>query len=288
MSGMERDAPVKVDSATPPQTAPALASRLRSLTPARVALGRTGVSLETRELLDFARCHAMARDAVHARLASAPLASALGKICGREVLQLHSAAADRATYLQRPDLGRKLDERSLGELDEFRSGKTQFSNAESESAPGGAWDLAIVIADGLSALAVERHALLLVSELLPRLKGWRLAPICIVEQGRVAIGDEIGAALGAEIAVVLLGERPGLSSPDSLGAYITWQPRPGRSDAERNCISNIRPEGLSCSSAARLLAVILNEARRLRLTGVALKIEAAQLGPAGGILPAET
>jgi ethanolamine ammonia-lyase small subunit len=274
MSGMERDAPVaKADSDALPQANSALAVRLRALTPARVALGRTGVSLETRELLDFARCHALARDAVHAGLAAAPLASALEVISGAEVLRLHSAAADRATYLQRPDLGRKLNDASRALLADRNPEKR---------------DLAFVIADGLSALAVERHVAPLLQELLPQLADWKLAPLCIVEQGRVAIGDEIGAALQAEIAVVLLGERPGLSSPDSLGAYITWQPRPGRTDAERNCISNIRPEGLGYSRAARLLAVILNEARRLRLTGVALKIEAALPEPAEGSLPAET
>jgi ethanolamine ammonia-lyase small subunit len=259
-----------------PEPAPALAVRLRSLTPARVGLGRTGVSLQTRDLLDFSRCHAIARDAVHAQLAAAPLAAALEEISGSEVVRLHSAAADRTIYLQRPDLGRKLDEQSRRRLDEIRLAGAARQGA-SMNAPG----LAIVVADGLSALAVERHAALFMRELMPHLRGWKLAPVCLVEQGRVAIGDEIGAALRAEIVVVLLGERPGLSSPDSLGAYITWQPRPGRTDAERNCISNIRPEGLGYLSAARLLAVILNEARRLRLTGVALKANAGQLGPGG-------
>jgi ethanolamine ammonia-lyase small subunit len=240
------------------------AVQLRALTPARVGLGRTGVSLETSDLLDFERCHAQARDAVHARLESAALAAALGKLTGGAILRLHSAAADRVTYLQRPDLGRTLDEPSRMLL-------------EKNSQAGGS-DLALIIADGLSALAVERHALPLLAELLPqiqewRLQGWSLAPISIVEHGRVAIGDEIGAALDAEIAVVLIGERPGLSSPDSLGAYVTWQPKPGRSDAERNCISNIRPEGLSYAQAAAQLGFILAAARRLRLTGVALKIQ---------------
>jgi ethanolamine ammonia-lyase small subunit len=289
MSAMEPDSPdtprtagtpaaigAKPGDAPLPQQAPALAARLRPLTPARVALGRTGVSLRTRDLLDFSRCHAMARDAVHAQLAAAPLAAALEEISGSEVLRLHSAAADRTIYLQRPDLGRKLDEPSRRRLDEIRLAGAARQGT-SMDAPG----LAIVVADGLSALAVERHAALLMKELMPHLRGWKLAPVCFVEQGRVAIGDEIGAALHAEIAVVLLGERPGLSSPDSLGAYITWKPRPGRTDAERNCISNIRPEGLSYASAARLLAVILNEARRLRLTGIALKADAGQLGPGG-------
>jgi ethanolamine ammonia-lyase small subunit len=232
---------------------------LRALTPARVGLGRTGVSLETSDLLDFQRCHAQARDAVHAHLESAALAAELGKLTGGAILRLHSAAADRVTYLQRPDLGRTLDESSRKLL----AGGAQ-----------GNWDVALVVADGLSALAVERHAIPLLAESLPRISDCRLAPICIVEQGRVAIGDEIGAALGAQIAVVLIGERPGLSSPDSLGAYITWNPKPGRTDAERNCISNIRSEGLSYAQAAAQLGFILAEARRLRLTGVALKEQA--------------
>jgi ethanolamine ammonia-lyase small subunit len=236
-----------------------LAERLRALTPARVGLGGTGVSLETRELLDFQRAHAQARDAVHARLECGALAATLGEICGGEVLRLHSAAADRATYLQRPDLGRKLDEASRSLL--------------ARAAQPGGWELALIVADGLSALAVERHAAPLLTELLPRLKGLRLAPVCVVEQGRVAIGDEVGLALGAEISVVLIGERPGLSSPNSLGAYITWAPRPGCTDAERNCISNIRAEGLSYAQAAAQLVDTVTGARRLRLTGVELKIE---------------
>jgi ethanolamine ammonia-lyase small subunit len=237
--------------------------RLRELTPARVGLGRTGVSLETRDLLDFSRCHAMARDAVHAHLESAALAATLNEITCSEVIRLHSAAADRATYLQRPDLGRRLDEPSR---------KALAQNMRTDGC-----DLLIVVADGLSALAVERHAAPLVKELIARLQNWRLALLCVVEQGRVAIGDEIGEGLGAQIVVMLIGERPGLTSPDSLGAYITWQPRLGRTDAERNCISNIRPEGLSYAQAAAQLAFILDEARRLRLTGVALKTGAGEL-----------
>jgi len=135
-----------------------------------------------------------------------------------------------------------------------------------------------VVADGLSALAVERNAAAVVRELLPRLEGWRLAPVCLVEQGRVAIGDAIGAALGAKLTVVLIGERPGLSSPDSLGAYVTWEPRAGRTDAERNCISNIRAEGLSAVAAATQIGFLLAEARQRRLTGVALKMDANLLG----------
>jgi ethanolamine ammonia-lyase small subunit len=237
---------------TTPELRGDLAARLRALTPARVGLGRTGVSLETRDRLDFERCHALARDAVHARFESAALAAELSKLTGGETLPLHSAASDRTTYLQRPDLGRILDEPSRKAL--------------GRAARAGGCELALVVADGLSALAVARHAAPLLAELLPQLNSWKLAPSCLVEQGRVAIGDEIGAALGAEIAVVLIGERPGLN------------PRPGRTDAERNCISNIRPEGLPYAQAAAELAYILNEARRLRLTGVALKAEARRLG----------
>jgi len=236
----------------------ALAARLRALTPARVGLGRTGVSLGTRDLLDFQLAHAQARDAVHARLDSAALAAEIGSGIRSEALRLHSSASNRAEYLQRPDLGRRLNEASLALLSEQ---------------PADEVDLAVVIADGLSALAVERHAAPLLQELLPLLETWNLAPVTIVEQGRVAIADQIGAALNAQISVILIGERPGLSSPDSLGAYITWDPRPGRTDAERNCISNIRAEGLGYAQAAAQLGYYLTEARRRRLTGVALKEE---------------
>jgi ethanolamine ammonia-lyase small subunit len=242
----------------------ALAASLRALTPARVALGRTGVSLQTRDLLDFQRAHAQARDAVHARLESAALAAEIESSIRPAVLRLHSAATSRAEYLQRPDLGRKLNETS----------RAQLANRLSLSNPPAPVDLALIIADGLSSLAVERHVSPLLNELLPALASWKLAPICIVEQGRVAIGDEIGSALAAQISLVLIGERPGLSSPDSLGAYITWDPRLGRTDAERNCISNIRVEGLSYPQAAAQLGFYLTEARRRQLTGVALKEEA--------------
>jgi ethanolamine ammonia-lyase small subunit len=235
------------------------AARLRALTPARVGLARTGVSLETRDLLDFQRAHAQARDAVHARLDPAALAAEIESGIRPQVLRLHSAAASRAEYLQRPDLGRRLNEASRALL---------------AAQPTDEVDLAVVIADGLSALAVERHVPALLREFLPRLSDWWLAPICIVEQGRVAIADEIASILRARISVILIGERPGLSSPDSLGAYVTYDPRPGRTDAERNCISNIRAEGLSYAQAAAQLAFYLTAARGRQLTGVALKEEA--------------
>ncbi|MGD0735061.1 MAG: ethanolamine ammonia-lyase subunit EutC [Terracidiphilus sp.] len=237
-----------------------VALSLRSLTPARVALGRTGVSLPTRALLSFQLSHAQARDAVHARLESASLAATLAQLSACPILCLHSAAPDRTTYLQRPDLGRILDEPSRALLTNQASANLNF-------------DLALIVADGLSALAVERHVPPLMHELLPLLAAWDLAPITVVEQGRVAIADEIATVLHAQISVILIGERPGLSSPDSLGAYITYDPRPGRTDAERNCISNIRTEGLSYTQAAAQLAFYLTEARRRQLSGVALKDE---------------
>jgi ethanolamine ammonia-lyase small subunit len=250
--------------ANPQKSNGALAARLRAMTPARVGLGCTGVSLETRELLDFQRAHAQARDAVHRRLDAAALAMELERATQLEVLCLRSACRDRSTYLQRPDLGRMLDQPSRERL---------ASRGHRAGRGDAGCELAVIVADGLSALAVERYAVPLLVELLALLSGWSLGPIVVVEQGRVAIGDEIGLALKAQISVVLIGERPGLSSPDSLGAYITWDPRPGRIDAERNCISNIRTEGLGYRQAAEQLRSYLTEARKRKLTGVALKLE---------------
>ena len=229
-------------------------SRLRAMTPARVGLGRSGVSLMTRDVLDFQLSHAQARDAVHARLDAGALAERIAGITSGAVLQLHSAAGNRTEYLQRPDLGRRLDESSRGAL---------VPHA------GSAAEIALVVADGLSALAVARHAVPLLERLLTRLCDRRLAPVCLVEQGRVAIGDEIGEILKARLSVVLIGERPGLSSPDSLGAYITFNPRVGRTDAERVCISNIRAEGLGYEEAAAQLERAITEALQRQLTGVA-------------------
>lgn len=231
-----------------------VAKRLRAMTPARVGLGRSGVSQLTRDVLSFQMSHAQARDAVHSRLDAAALVETVGAVMPGAVLRLHSAAVDRAEYLQRPDLGRTLDENSRALLTQHADGEV---------------DIALVVADGLSALAVERHAVALLELLLPRLTDWRLAPLCVVEQGRVAIGDEIGAMLKARLSMVLIGERPGLSSPDSLSAYITYAPRVGRTDAERVCLSNIRAEGLSYDEAAEQLERMVSEALRRRLTGVA-------------------
>ncbi len=226
---------------------------LRDFTSARVDLGRTGHSLPTRELLEFQLAHAKARDAVHLALDVNSLIVEL-KQKGLSCLTLASQARDRATYLHRPDLGRVLTADSRQRLASVKAG----------------YDAAFIIADGLSALAIHRHAVPLLETILPGLD-WRIAPIGIVEQGRVAIGDEIGDLLGAKLAVVLIGERPGLSSPDSLGIYLTWNPRPGRTDAERNCISNIRSEGLSYELAGHKLLFLMNESRRLKLSGVRLK-----------------
>jgi ethanolamine ammonia-lyase small subunit len=217
----------------------------RELTAARIALGRCGHSLPTRELLAFQVAHARARDAVHQGLDAQLLAA-------RQTIRLKSAARDRGIYLRRPDLGRQLDPESA----------TQLSRGE--------WDVVIAVVDGLSAIAVNRHAEPVLDALEPLLKALRIAPVCIVEHGRVAIGDEIGERIGAALTLVLIGERPGLSSPDSLGAYLTWAPRVGRVDAERNCISNIRGGGLEPALAAYRIAVLIRAARDRRLTGVEL------------------
>lgn len=238
---------------------------LRRFTAARIALGRAGGSLRTAPLLQFQLAHARARDAVQHDLDTAALCAALGAQ-GIEAVCLHSAAADRRTYIQRPDLGRILADASRASLARV-------------APPPEPFDAALIVADGLSALAVERHAQALVLLLRARLieAGWRLAPVYVVAQGRVAIGDEIGALLPARITVVLIGERPGLSSPDSLGAYLTWDPLPGRTNAQRNCVSNIRPEGLPCRVAAHKLFHLMSEARRRRLSGVDLKEDAPAL-----------
>jgi ethanolamine ammonia-lyase small subunit len=224
-----------------------LPARLAGLTQARIGLPRAGHALSTAATLAFDLAHAQARDAVHAVFDASALQAAF------DVIEVHSAAPDRATYLQRPDLGRLLPATEAARL-----------------APTGA-DTAIVVGDGLSATAVARHAVPLVEALQARIGGVQ-APIVAAQQARVALGDAIGAALGVDILVMLIGERPGLSAPDSLGAYITWQPRPGRQDSERNCVSNIRPpHGLDYETAADRIAWLVHQARARQLTGVALK-----------------
>ena len=236
---------------------------LRRLTPARIALGRTGTSLPTAAQLDFQFAHAQARDAVHLRFDPAPLAAALDAR-GRDHVALRSAAADRHSYLQRPDLGRRLSEDAASELRGLIAMQRR------------SYDLAVVVADGLSALAVHRHATPMLERIdaLAAAEGWTLAPVALVEQGRVAIGDEIGELLDARMSVVLIGERPGLSSPDSLGLYFTYAPCVGLNDACRNCISNVREAGLSYAQAAHKLAWLMREACRRQLSGVQLKDQA--------------
>jgi ethanolamine ammonia-lyase small subunit len=239
---------------------------LRAVTGARIALGRAGGSLPTAEVLAFAMAHAAARDAVWSALDLARLSADLAPL-GLPALRLASAAPDRATYLRRPDLGRRLGEASRALLP--------------AAAPPGGCDVALVVADGLSATAAQRHAPALLSALVPRLQaaGLSLGPLALVLQGRVAVEDELGAALGARAALILLGERPGLGAPDSLGGYLVFDPRQGRTDAERNCVSNVRPEGLPPAAAAGLLAWLLVESLRRGLSGVALKDERDRLPP---------
>src|SRR5262249_14851944 len=235
--------------------------KLRSLTAARIGLKRTGASLATGPLLDFQLAHARARDAVHepfdaARLA-ADFAGEFAADLAAPVLCVTSAAADRQHYLMRPDLGRQL-----------------APGAEAMLAPHvGRYDIVFVIADGLSARAVKTHAQPVLAHALKAMRdeGWRIAPLVVICQGRVAVGDAIAAALGAHCVAVLIGERPGLTAPDSMGAYLTWQPRPQTTDADRNCISNIRPEGVSYDLAAFKLAHLLHAMRTRRISVAPLK-----------------
>ena len=239
---------------------PAAWTDLRRFTPARVALGRAGNGLPTAAHLAFQGAHAAARDAVHAALDGAALRAEL-TAAGLACIVVHSEVPDRRTYLLRPDLGRRLRAADRAQLPHL---------------PGA---MVFVVCDGLSATAVQRHAAPLLARVVPLLPGV-VAPIVVAEQGRVALGDDIAEAIGAEAVAVLIGERPGLSAADSLGVYLTWQPRRGRTDAERNCISNIRPEGLPLDAGAAKLLWLIGAMRRARLTGVALKDEqsaAAQL-----------
>jgi ethanolamine ammonia-lyase small subunit len=241
---------------------------LRQFTDARIGLGRAGISLPTSEMLAFQLSHAQARDAVNFPLDINEMKAKLATVnaANARVLHLHSQAVDRVTYLQRPDLGRKLNEHSRQLLLDFVAEQQQSTQEK--------YDLAIVVADGLSSLAVQKNAAPFIAELLSQLsvnKPLTFAPITLVEQGRVAIGDDIGELLNAQIVMVLIGERPGLSSPDSLGLYLTWEPKTGLNDSLRNCISNIRPAGLPYIDAARRAAYLLNEAKTLKLTGVNLK-----------------
>ncbi|GGB85280.1 ethanolamine ammonia-lyase light chain [Marinobacterium zhoushanense] len=234
---------------------------LKRHTNARIGLGRVGISQPTDKQLAFQLSHALARDAVHIPLDLMRLAGELID-AGLEVIALHSRAGDRQTYLKRPDFGRRLDGDSAARLKTFAEGET-------------ASDACIVIADGLSSTAVQSHAGEMARRVDSALKaeGLSVGPVCIVEQGRVAIGDEIGELLGARLLVLLVGERPGLSSPDSLGIYYTYGPRVGLTDAARNCISNVRPAGLPLAESCERLMWLIRESQRRKLSGVTLKDE---------------
>ncbi|NWC67828.1 ethanolamine ammonia-lyase subunit EutC [Pseudomonas sp. P7758] len=258
---MKKEPPVHID--TPENNVDNPWLELRRLTPARIALGRTGTSMPTGAQLDFQFAHAQARDAVHLPFDHVGLSSQLAER-GRDSLLLHSAAVDRHSYLQRPDLGRRLSDESAQALRDYAAAN-----------PGGV-DLAVVVADGLSALAVHKHTLPFLTRMEEQThaEGWSLSPVILVEQGRVAVADEVGQLLGAKMVVILIGERPGLSSPDSLGLYFTYNPKVGLTDAYRNCISNVRLEGLSYGMAAHRLLYLMREACRRQLSGVNLKDEA--------------
>jgi ethanolamine ammonia-lyase small subunit len=237
-----------------------------AVTTARIGLGEAGAAIPTREHLRFQLDHALARDAVHTPLDEATVLRELQRrgfasLLLRSAVTADSTGEQRRTYLRRPDLGRTLHPDSQQLLREYAAAATVSP------------DIVFILADGLSALAVERHALPLLDATLGLLapEPSAVGPVCVVTQARVAVGDSVGSLLGARCTVVMIGERPGLSSPDSLGVYITWQPRPGCTDAERNCISNVRAEGLSYAAAAGRLVHILHEAFRLRTSGVALK-----------------
>lgn len=240
-------------------------SKLRQYTPARIALGRSGTSLPTKPHLEFQLAHARARNAVHHELDAATLEASL-QARGHEVLVLHSAAGNRPVYLQRPDKGRRLDDASRQRLIDM-------------PAPGVRYDVVFVIGDGLSSFAIEENAASFLDVMLPAIasRGWRMGPLVIVKEARVAVGDEVAELLRADMVVVLIGERPGLSSPDSMGLYMTLNPRVGLTDESRNCISNVRKEGLSYEGAAHKLFYLMSEAKRRGLSGVQLKDEAEAL-----------
>lgn len=237
-------------------TVPDIWNALRKLGGARIGLQRSGASLATGPLLDFKLAHARARDAVHDELDEKQLSADLAPI-GIDVIAVASAAEDRPRYLMRPDLGRRL-----------------APGDEARLTPhAGRHDVVFVIADGLSARAVQRHAQPVLSNVIAALRAeqWTIAPLVIVRHGRVAVGDVIASLMGSASVAVLIGERPGLTAPDSMGAYLTWQPHPGTTDADRNCISNIRPDGIGYADAAFKLAHLLRAMRARRISGVQLK-----------------
>lgn len=241
---------------------PALAdgwARLRALTPARIALGRAGVSLPSAEILRFALAQSRARDAIRHPLDVARLAEDLAPLAGTAIT-VRSRAADRAQFLVRPDLGRRVHGKDVARL-----------------VPCGPVDLVFVLSDGLSPIAVQRHAVPVLAALWPRIAGLGKAPPVIATEARVALADEVGEQLQARIAISLIGERPGLSSPDSLGIYVTYAPRVGATDEQRNCISNIREGALSHAAAAELLAAIVHAGLGARCTGIRLQAALAAL-----------
>ncbi|AEX23764.1 ethanolamine ammonia-lyase subunit EutC [Vibrio sp. EJY3] len=257
--------------------------KLREFTSARIALGRSGNSVPTDELLSFQLDHAQAMDAVHCTLNVDSLVAQLSDSYSilKQTLEppvvVTSKVTDRFMYLQRPDLGRQLDEASWNTLEAI--GKEHNTEL----------DLAIVIADGLSSVAIQNHALSVISRLVSLMSGdeehqWNLAPIAIVKQGRVAVGDDVGECFNAKAVLVLIGERPGLTSPDSMGMYLTWGAKRGSKDSDRNCISNVRPQGLNYDDACQRAFYLLKEARRLQLSGVNLKDRSAIDEESGGDL----
>lgn len=273
------DTPAPTGHEAAPHTVANPWRKLRAFTDARIGLGRAGISLPTQRLLEFQLAHAQARDAVHMPLDTDALCDRLAELAApfaaQAPIRLHSRVEDRLIYLQRPDYGRRLRPDDRPQLDEVANNAREQNPNKAADNSATRFDLALVVVDGLSARAITDHAVPLLAALGTELAAdaheWRLAPLTVVEQGRVAIGDEIGEALDAAVVVVLIGERPGLSSPDSLGLYLTWAPHVGATDAERNCISNVRPAGLAIPDAARRLLYLLNEARRAEHSGVALK-----------------
>jgi ethanolamine ammonia-lyase small subunit len=238
-------------------------SPLKEFTAARIGIGRAGVSIPTKQSLEFKLAHAHARDAVYSELDIDGLSDNVQQF-NLPILILHSKAENRAQYLQRPDLGRKLKKSSANQLKDH----------------AGDFDIAIIIADGLSAAAINENAVALIQQLIPLLTAakLKLAPICFVEQGRVAVGDKVGHLLKAKFSIMLIGERPGLSSADSIGAYLTYEPKPGLTDESRNCISNIRPQGLTFKPAAEKIFYLVQEAFRIKLSGVGLKDNQGLIG----------
>ncbi|MDO8344173.1 MAG: ethanolamine ammonia-lyase subunit EutC [Cellvibrio sp.] len=236
---------------------------LKQFTQARIALGRTGSSLTTKAVLDFSCAHAMARDAVHLALDVNSLADNL-HAQGLKTLQVHSRATDRHTYLLRPDFGRRLDETSVSSLQYY----SRQNHLEKPI------DLLLVVGDGLSSMAVTQQAAKLIAEIQSQMPShWNLGPVVIAQQARVALADEVSELLNARIVAMLIGERPGLSSPDSLGVYLTYNAKVGCTDADRNCISNVRPEGLVYAAAAKKLLWLCEAATRMQCSGIALKDE---------------